>query len=48
MIIKKAYSVQNYAIFWVTSVVTPKNKTRIKHSVKKIHLDEKHFGIIGA
>jgi len=35
MIIEKVYSVQGSAIFCVPVVITSKNNTRIKHSVKK-------------
>ena len=35
MIVKKGHSVLSSAIFWVTFVVTSKNNTRFKHSVKK-------------
>ena len=35
MIVKKGYSVQSSTIFWVTFVVTFRNNTRVRHSVKK-------------
>ena len=35
MIVEIRYSVQSYAIFWVTLVVTSKNNSRIGPSVKK-------------
>ena len=35
MIVKEGSSEQSYVIFWVTFVVSAKNNTRIRHSVKK-------------
>ena len=34
--LKSVFFVESYAVFWVTFVVTPQNKTRIRHSVKKV------------